>query len=102
LCDWVNRDSQIFALGHNKWNPIAVFPFALVGLALLFIPMPGWVRPVILLVVLLASFMPYVVVHNKNVAPHESVLTGPWWRHFFAGLMGKIGIKMSDERQADY
>lgn len=102
LGDWVNRDSQIFGLGHNKWNPIAIFPFALVGLALLFIPMPGWVRPIVLLVVLLASFMPYVVVHNKSVQPHESVLTGPWWRHFFAGVMGKIGIKMSDERQADY
>lgn len=102
LGDWVNRDSQIFGLGHDKWNPIAVFPFAIVGLALLFIPMPGWVRPLVLLVVLLASFMPYVVVHNKSVAPHESVLTGPWWRHFFAGIMGKIGIKMSDERQADY
>lgn len=102
LGDWVNRDSQIFNIGFNRWNPVALFPFLIVGVALLFIPVPGWVRPLVMLVVLLASFMPYVVVHNKSVQPHESVLTGPWWRHFFASLMSKIGIKMSDERQADY
>src|SRR5258707_9064263 len=37
--DWVNRDSQIFALGFKKWNPIAFFPFALLFIALAFIPM---------------------------------------------------------------
>lgn len=102
LGDWVNRDSQIFALGYQRWNPVAFFPFAVVGVALLFVPVPWWVRPVVLGIVLLASFMPYVVVHNKSVQPHETVLTGPWWRHFFAMLLGKIGVKMSDERQADY
>jgi type II secretory ATPase GspE/PulE/Tfp pilus assembly ATPase PilB-like protein len=102
LGDWVNRDSQIFALGYQKWNPIVFFPFAIVGIALLFVPVPWWVRPVALAVVLLVSFMPYVVVHNKNVQPHETVLTASWWRHFFAALLGKIGVKMSDDRQADY
>lgn len=100
--DWVNRDSQIFALGYQKWNPIIFFPFAVVGIALLFVPVPWWVRPLALSIVLLVSAMPYVIVHNKNVQPHQTVLTGPWWRHFFAMLMGKLGIKMSDERQADY
>ena len=100
--DWVNRDSQIFALGYQKWNPIIFFPFAVVGIALLFVPVPWWVRPRALSIVLLVSAMPYVIVHNKNVQPHQTVLTGPWWRHFFAMLMGKLGIKMSDERQADY
>jgi type II secretory ATPase GspE/PulE/Tfp pilus assembly ATPase PilB-like protein len=102
LGDWVNRDSQIFGLGYQKWNPIVFFPFAIVGIALLFVPVPWWVRPLTLAVVLLVSFMPYVVVHNKNVQPHETVLTASWWRHFFAGMLGKIGVKMSDDRQADY
>ncbi len=102
LGDWVNRDSQIFALGYQKWNPIVFFPFAIVGIALLFVPVPWWVRPVALAVVLLVSFMPYVVVHNKNVQPHETVLTASWWRHIFAALLGKVGVKMSDDRQADY
>ena len=102
LGDWVNRDSQIFALGYQKWNPIVFFPFVIVGIALLFVPVPWWARPVALVVVLLVSFMPYVVVHNKNVQPHETVLTASWWRHFFAALLKKIGVKMSDDRQADY
>jgi type II secretory ATPase GspE/PulE/Tfp pilus assembly ATPase PilB-like protein len=100
--DWVNRDTQIFNLGFKKWNPIVFFPFALIALALLFIPMPPWVRVLVLVVVLIANAMPYIVVHNKNVAPHQTVLTGPWWRHFFAAIMGKVGMKVSDERQLDY
>ena len=102
LGDWINRDSQIFSIGYQKWNPIIFFPFAVVGIALLFVPVPWWVRPLVLGIVLLACSLPYVVVHNKSVQPHQSVLTGPWWRHFFAMMLGKIGIKMSDERQADY
>jgi type II secretory ATPase GspE/PulE/Tfp pilus assembly ATPase PilB-like protein len=102
LGDWVNRDSQIFALGYQKWNPIVFFPFVVLALALCFIAMPAWIRPVVLVVILLATVMPYVVIHNKSVQPHETVLTGPWWRHFFAAALGKVGVKVSDERQADY
>lgn len=102
LGDWVNRDSQIFRLGYHKWNPIVFFPFALIGLVMLFIPIPSWLRLVILTIVLMACFIPYVLVHNKSVQPHETVLTGPWWRHFFAAMMGKVGVKVKDERQADY
>ncbi len=100
--DWVNRDSQIFAIGHQTWNPVIFFPFAVVGIALMFVPMPPWVRPLVLAIVLVASAVPYVVVHNKSVQPHETVLTGSWWRHVIAGVMGKVGVKMSDDRQADY
>src|SRR5438105_1474967 len=28
--DWVNRESQTFALGYGKWNPIIFFPFFIV------------------------------------------------------------------------
>jgi type II secretory ATPase GspE/PulE/Tfp pilus assembly ATPase PilB-like protein len=100
--DWVNRDTQIFNLGYKKWNPIIFFPFAVVGLVQFFIPMPHWARMVILPIALVASTIPYVVVHNKSVQPHQSVLTGPWWRHFFASIFSKVGIKIRDERQAEY
>lgn len=104
LGDWVNRDSQIFAIGYQKWNPIVFFPFLIVGLALMFVPLPGmgWVRPLVLAIVILATFLPYALIHNKNVEPHQTVLTGGWWRHFFAVVLGKVGIKMSGEQQADY
>ena len=100
--DWVNRDSQIFGLGHKKWNPIVFFPMAVVLLALLVIPMPHWVRWIVLAVVFIASLLPYVIVHNRAVEPHQTVLTGSWWRHFFADVMGKLGVKMSAERAAEY
>jgi type II secretory ATPase GspE/PulE/Tfp pilus assembly ATPase PilB-like protein len=100
--DWVNSDSQIFSLGYKKWNPIVFFPFAAAFLALAFLPLNFWIRYAILWVVYLATIIPYVVVHNKSVQPHQTVLTGSWWRHFFAAQMGKIGVKMRDERTAAY
>jgi type II secretory ATPase GspE/PulE/Tfp pilus assembly ATPase PilB-like protein len=104
IADWINRDSQIFNLGYRKWNPIIFFPFAIVGLALFFVPIEdyGWIRPLLLLMTLLATFIPYVVVHNRNVLPHQTVLTGSWYRHVFATMMGKAGVKVSGERKQQY
>lgn len=100
--DWVNSDSQIFALGYKKWNPAVFFPFAAAFLALAFLPMTFVIRYPILWVVYLATIIPYVIVHNKSVQPHQTVLTGSWWRHFFASNLSKVGIKVRDERAAEY
>jgi type II secretory ATPase GspE/PulE/Tfp pilus assembly ATPase PilB-like protein len=100
--DWVNSDSQIFSLGFKKWNPIVYAPFALAFIGLAFVPMPFWIRYAILWVVYLATIIPYVVVHNKSVQPHQTVLTGSWWRHFIASNLRKVGVKMRDERAAEY
>src|SRR5262249_18640118 len=56
----------------------------------------------VLLVAYVAAALPYVVVHNKHVLPHQTVLTGSWWRHLFATMLGKAGVKISDERKAEY
>jgi type II secretory ATPase GspE/PulE/Tfp pilus assembly ATPase PilB-like protein len=100
--DWVNSDSQIFALGYKKWNPIVYFPVAVLFIALAFVPIAFVIRFPILLVVYLAVTIPYVVIHNKSVQPHQTVLTGSWWRHFFASMLGKVGVKVKDERGQDY
>lgn len=100
--DWVSRDSQIFAIGYKKWNPIVFFPFFVIALALAFVPLQWIIRVPILLVVYLGSILPYVIVHNKSVLPHQTVLTGSWWRHFFATTLGKVGVKVSGERKAEY
>jgi type II secretory ATPase GspE/PulE/Tfp pilus assembly ATPase PilB-like protein len=102
FADWVNRDTQIFNLGYKKWNPIVYFPFLVLGLAALFIPMPNWAQLLVMALTFIASSIPYIVVHNKNVQPHQTVLTGSWWRHFMAVLLGKVGVKVRDQRQADY
>jgi type II secretory ATPase GspE/PulE/Tfp pilus assembly ATPase PilB-like protein len=100
--DWVNRDSQIFGLGYKKWNPIVFFPVAALFIGLAFVPLSFVIRFPILCVVYIATIIPYVVIHNKSVQPHQTVLTGSWWRHAFAMMLGKVGVKVRDERAAAY
>jgi len=100
--DWVNRDTQIHKLGWHKWNPILYFPFAMIMLAMFFLPVPAFIKLPILLTAFLGTWVPYVLVHNKNVEPHETVLTAPWWRYVFANLGSKVGIKVDAERKAEY
>jgi type II secretory ATPase GspE/PulE/Tfp pilus assembly ATPase PilB-like protein len=100
--DWVNRDAQIFQLGYFKWNAINFFPFMAVALLLAFLPLASMIRAPILLVIFLATWIPYVVVHNKSVQPHQTVLTGAWWRYVFASIANKVGLKVSSERKAEY
>ncbi len=100
--DWVNRDAQIYKLGYSKWNAIAFFPFFLVATLLFFLPLATIIRAPVWLVMFLVTWVPYVIIHNKNVQPHQTVLTGPWWRYAFASVLGKVGIKVNAERKADY
>ena len=100
--DWVNQDVQIFKLGWYKWNLIIFFPFVLVSIPLCFVSMTAMIRAAIMLVVFLMSWIPYVLVHNKNVQPHQTVLTKEWWRFAFASGASKLGVKVSAERKADY
>ncbi len=100
--DWINYDSQVFGIGYRKWNPIIFFPISVLALGLFFFPVSFVVRFPVLLVVWLATFIPYVVIHNRKVEPHQTVFTGPWFRHSLASLADKVGIKMSSERKAAY
>ncbi len=101
-CDWVNQDSQIYRLGWYKWNHILFAPFALVAIALFFSPVAMLIKWPLLFALFLATWVPYVLTHNKNVQPHQTVLTGPWWRQVIATALGAVGIKMSADRVADY
>lgn len=99
--DWVNRDAQIYRLGHEKWNTIMVAPFVIAFAVLMLVPI--YLIGIILLT--LAWFVPfilYVVHHNKSLEAHQSVLTGSWWR-FQVGEVGKLfGLKIGGEKKADY
>ncbi|MCA9236112.1 MAG: Flp pilus assembly complex ATPase component TadA [Planctomycetales bacterium] len=100
--DWVNRDSQIFGLNYKKWVPIAYAPVAVLAIVLAFVPINFWIKLPLLAVAYLASFLPYAISHNRSVEPHQTVLTGSWWRHLFAAVMGKVGVKVKTERLAEY
>ncbi|MCC7475140.1 MAG: Flp pilus assembly complex ATPase component TadA [Pirellulales bacterium] len=104
--DWVNRDTQIFNLGYGTWNPIVFFPVLAMILLVVFPIVVGvamfWVALILLLVEYLATFVPYVVKHNKSVQLHEKVFTSDWFRYEIAMLANKVGIKMEHERKAEY
>ncbi len=100
--DWVNRDAQVYKLGHMKWNAIVFFPFAAITLLLVFLPVATVIGAPIMFVLFLGTWIPYVVVHNKNVEPHLTVLTGSWFRFVIASLLSNVGVKVSADRKADY
>jgi type II secretory ATPase GspE/PulE/Tfp pilus assembly ATPase PilB-like protein len=104
--DWVNRDSQVYNQGYGKWNPILFFPFFAVLLLLAFPILIGfphfWVALGGLIVVYLATFVPYALTRNKAVQPHQRVFTSDWFRYEIALVANKVGIKMEGERKADY
>jgi type II secretory ATPase GspE/PulE/Tfp pilus assembly ATPase PilB-like protein len=100
--DWVNKDSQIYNLGYQKWSLIIYAPFVLVTMIVVFLPIATWIKALVMFVVFFATWLPYVIIHNKNVEPHLTVLTGPWWRFAFATMLSGVGIKMSTERKADH
>ena len=105
--DWVNRDSQIHELGYGKWNLIMFLPFFLVVFFFvfpMFFPFPNFF-PLglgLLVVSYIASFSPYVVIHNKSVQVHQKIFTSDWFRYEMAQLVSKVGIKIDAERKAEY
>ncbi len=98
--DWINRDSQIFNLGYARWNAIAFFVFLGSGLIAFLAPFvvgfPG------LLVAWLGVFVTYAVLHNRSVQEHQKVFTPSWWRYWFAGILGKLGMNVQTEAVAEY
>ncbi|MEO2046755.1 MAG: ATPase, T2SS/T4P/T4SS family [Pirellulales bacterium] len=100
--DWINYSSQLHEIGYRTWNAVNFFPFAVVLLTMFFFPVPFVVRFPVLMVIWLATLIPYIVTYNKGVEPHQTVFTGTWFRHEFASLANKVGVKMSTERLAEY
>lgn len=100
--DWVSRDAQTFRLGHYKWNSIVFFPFVLATIIMFFLPLNMFIRVAVMFVLFLATWIPYVVIHNKSVQAHQTVLTRSWWRFAYASVLGKVGVKIEAERKAEY
>jgi type II secretory ATPase GspE/PulE/Tfp pilus assembly ATPase PilB-like protein len=105
--DWVNRDTQIFGLSYGTWNSLLYFPFVL---ALLFIAFPFTrlgvpnyiVAAIMLPLCYLATFVPYVLAHNRSVQLHQKVFTPDWFRFEISRLGSKVGLKIHAERLAEY
>jgi type II secretory ATPase GspE/PulE/Tfp pilus assembly ATPase PilB-like protein len=50
----------------------------------------------------LATFIPFVLIRNRSVEPHQKVFTPEWFRFEIAHLGSKIGLKIASERMAEY
>lgn len=100
--DWVNRDAQTYGLGIAKWSLIHYLPFIIVAIVLVWIPISIWIKATVLFAVFFFTWLPYVLIHNQNVEPHQTVLTPSWWRFAMAAALGSIGIKVGTERKAAY
>lgn len=103
--DWVNRDSQIYAIGYGTWNPVIFFPFAVCMLLIVFpilFAVPFLISSILLTLVYLVCTFTYVGVRNKRVERHERVLTAEWFRYEIARVANLVGIKMEAERKAEY
>lgn len=98
--DWINRDCQLHNLGYAKWNAIAFFPVAVALLLALFLPFAIGLS--ILVLVYLSIFIVYVVVHNHSVEQQDKVFTRVWWRYTLAGMINKLGGKVSAEKVPEH
>lgn len=99
--DWVNRDSQLFDLGHETWNAVMVVPFLIAAIVALLIP--NFVIGIVLLALAwLVPFIIYAVHHNKSVEQHQTVFTPSWFRFQLAEFGQRLGMKVSTEQKADY
>jgi type II secretory ATPase GspE/PulE/Tfp pilus assembly ATPase PilB-like protein len=50
----------------------------------------------------LATFVPYVLAHNRSVQLHQKVFTPDWFRFEISRLGSKVGLKIHAERLAEY
>lgn len=97
--DWVNRDTQKYELNPGQWNAIVFFPGLAAGL---FFFLPYLAALPMALLAWLVPFVLYVRHHNASVEQHQKVFTRDWFNHEIAAAAGKLGMKVSTEKQADY
>lgn len=97
-CDWISQDADRVKLPYSIWNPVVVAPFAVTFLLLFLLPW-YWLGFGLMCLAYLAPTFVYVSQRNKQVEHHQRVLTTDHMRHLFAGVAGKVGVKVETERK---
>jgi type II secretory ATPase GspE/PulE/Tfp pilus assembly ATPase PilB-like protein len=95
--DWVNRDIDEQGLDARKWNPIIVGTFMAVMILTWLIPW-FWLNIFLLLGGAAAPIGVYIFDRNKHVGYHDQVMTPAHIRSVVAGMVNKLGGKMSSEK----
>jgi len=99
--DWVSQDCLRLEMSYMIWNGVIFGPFVAAFLLLWLLPWFEVAFPLLALAYLVPVGV-YVIVRNKRVEQHQRVLTPDHMRHIFAGIAGKIGVKVAAERTMDY
>ena len=95
--DWVSRDAVEMKMNYMRWNPV-VFGTFLAAVVLSWLIPVFWVSLPLLLIAYIGPLAAYIIVRNQQVEEHERVLTPDHLRAWFAGRLGKVGVKMEAER----
>ena len=96
--DWASHDAQEMGLDWMRWNPLLFGPFMAGFVLVLVIPF-FWVGFPLLLAASAVPLTMYVLYRNKNVQPHQTVMSRTHLRYWFAEHLAIFGIKIRKELQ---
>ena len=99
--DWASTDCVLLRRNYVLWNGILVGVFAVAFLLIFMIPSFAFAA-VLLFLGYVGPLAAYIVLRNKAVEPHQQVLTKSHIRQLIATRGRGMGMKISDEAQADY
>ncbi|HEY2881367.1 MAG TPA: ATPase, T2SS/T4P/T4SS family [Pirellulales bacterium] len=99
--DWVSQDCLRVNLNYVLWNSVVFFTFIAAFVLIWIIPMFEVALP-LLLVAYLAPLGTFVIIRNKAVPNHQRVLTPSHIRHMISRAAGLFGMKVANEKQADW
>ncbi|HTQ38509.1 MAG TPA: ATPase, T2SS/T4P/T4SS family [Pirellulales bacterium] len=99
--DWVSQDCLRLDMTYMVWNSVMFGPFVAAFFLMWLLPWFEVAYP-LMAVAYLAPLGVYIIIRNKGVDSHQRVLTPDHLRHVFAAVAGKVGVKVSTERQLDH
>jgi type II secretory ATPase GspE/PulE/Tfp pilus assembly ATPase PilB-like protein len=98
--DWVSQDGYRVGTRYAIWNPIVAFSFPAAMLLFFLIPW-FWVGYVLMVLAYVGPLTAYIIQRNSQLEYHQKVMTAPHLRHLVADLLGKMGVKIAAEKQAE-
>jgi type II secretory ATPase GspE/PulE/Tfp pilus assembly ATPase PilB-like protein len=94
--DWASRDGQEMNLDYFRWNPI-LFGSFMAGFVLVLVLPFFWIGYPLLLISYAVPMAFYVRYRNAKVEPHQTVMTRPHLRYWFAEHLAPFGVKIQKE-----
>ena len=97
--EFVNISAQRNKFPYTRWNAICFFPF-LVALLLTWVIPIFWLSLPLLILAYAIPLGMYVRFYNREVPPHEQVMTAAHLRYWIASRLAPLGVKIEAERKS--